>query len=232
MRNPSHQYIQGFVEHSKSALSKPSATVSLLTPFPEISIQRLPLPEIGRIIRGVEDVSCIVTPAITQPHQTVTPSLDYTYVRDRLTGLICSTMQVHYEVGYSAIFIRLAAELTEGGVGYNAVLQHETERVGIYRQDMAAMRDRVATALEHVIAGQYLVSTTLDEAVAKHTAIANSLAQTTIAPAMNEIEVALRNHDNSQAVATINAKLVESGELRQPLLHMLSEMGRVKVDDK
>lgn len=231
MRNPSDQYIQGFVEHCKTTLSKPSATVSLLAPFPEISVQRLPLREIGRLIRG-DGGGRIVTPAMTQPRQTVTTSLDYSYMQDPLTGLICSTMQVHYEVGYGAIFVRLAAELTEGRVGYNAILEHENERVEIYRRDMPALRDRVASAVELVIAEQYLVSTSLEEALAKHTAVANSLVQTTIAPAMNEIEVVLRHHDNSQALAATNAKLVESGELRQPVLQMLSEMERGKVVGK
>ena len=55
---------------------------------------------------------------------------------------------------------------------------------------------------------------------------------TAIAPAMNEIELALRDHDNSQARAAINAKLVENGELRQPILQMLSEMERCKAVGK
>lgn len=225
-------YVKGFVDYCKTAIAEPQVTVSLLAIFPVVSTLRTPLREIGRLVRGDGDVSRVVTPGMTQARQAVTPRLDYSYLQDRLTGLICSTMQVHYDVGYNAISMHLASELTEGSAGYNAVLEHETDRVSIYRRDLPTLRERVLSAVARAIAGQYLVSTSLDEAIAKHTAIANSLVRTTIVPAMNEIEVDLRNHDSGQALASVNAKLVESGELRQPLLRMLSEMERGKVIDR
>ena len=229
VKGPSEQYIKGFVDYCKTAVAKPTATVSLLANFPDVTIKRTPLRDIGRIARGDGDVSHVVTPGLTQTRQQVTPTLDYSYIEDPSTGLICSTMQVHYEVGYGAVFVHLATELNEGGVGYKAVLQHESEHVDIYRRDLVGLRERVASAAARAIDGQYLVSRSLDEAIAKHKAIAVGLVQSTVVPAMSEVELAQHDHDNDQELAAVNAKLIESGELREPLLKMLAELERSRV---
>lgn len=229
VKGPSPQYVQGFLEYCKSAVEKPAATASLLAQFPAVTIKRTPLRDIGRLVRGDGDVSRVVTPGVTQARQEVTPSLDYSYIQDPSTGLVCSTMQVHYEVGYGAVFVHLASELIEGSVGYNAVLQHEREHVDIYRQDLAGLLDRVAVAVGKAVAGQYLVSTSLDEALAKHKAVALGLVQSTVIPAMNQVEQAQHDHDNDQERAAVNAKLIESGELREPLLRMLAEVERSRI---
>ncbi|MGV8294480.1 hypothetical protein ACV36C_37150, partial [Pseudomonas aeruginosa] len=69
----------------------------------------------------------------------------------------------------------------------------------------------------------------LDEALAKHKAVALGLVQSTVIPAMNQVEQEQHDHDNDQERAAVNAKLIESGELREPLLRMLAEVERSRI---
>lgn len=229
VKGVSDQYMQDFVGYCKTVVAKPGATVSLHPTFPSTTIKRTPLREIGRIVRGDGDVSHTVTPGVTQPRQTVTPSLEYSYFEDPKTGLVCSTLQAHYEIGYGDIFVHLASELKEGSGGYNAVLEHEQGHVKIYRDDLDSMRERVIAAAQGAITNEYVVSGSLDEAIAKHVARAKELVRTHVMPAMAEVNVAQAQHDNPDELASVNAQLIESGELRKPLLRMLAEMERSRV---
>lgn len=137
-----------FVEECEKNLEPARVLLSVAQALPAVEIKSTTLREATYAVHKTTDMRRQVTLGYTLAQ----PNMSYRYEALTLQSPeadgMCARLVAHLDMGYSAMEVFIAQELSPNSCAFNTILEHELEHVRIYEQFLLTLSDRMNRAFE------------------------------------------------------------------------------------